>query len=100
MAITKEIGTVREKVTAYISTIHRLESELDKANKETALAKKAFDDAKSENESLKKEIKGVISEKETLEEAVKQFKQLGEKDKKEIVKLKAQIDALKKDNSE
>jgi len=80
MAIIQEIESAREKVTAYITRINQLESDFDKAKKETAQAKKALTDSKKENEKLSNKTKELIQEKENYEEAIKHFKLLGEKD--------------------
>ncbi len=64
MAIIAEIETAREKVTAYIKRINHLESEFDKAKKDTAQAKKALADAKKEIEGLRKELKELTLQSE------------------------------------
>ncbi|RLD76879.1 MAG: hypothetical protein DRJ15_14610 [Bacteroidetes bacterium] len=97
MAIIQEIETAREKVTAYITRINHLESEFDKAKKDTAQAKKALTDAKKEIEELSSKIKELIQEKENYEEAIKHFKVLGEKDKKEMDKVGAKVERLEKE---
>lgn len=98
MAIIKEFEIVTEKITAYLSRINQLESDLSNSKKETAQLKKDLIDAGKEIEVLLKEKKDLLILKAEHEEALKNFKVLGEKDKKELDKLGKKIEELSSEN--
>ena len=98
MAITKEFEIITEKITSYLSRINQLETDLSTSKKETAQLKKDLIDARKEIESLTKQKKDLLTLKAEHEEALKNFKVLGEKDKKELDKRSREIDELTERN--
>ena len=98
MAITKEFEIISEKITAYLSRINQLESDLSNSKKETAQLKKDLIDAGKEIEGLTKQKKDLLILKAEHEEALKNFKVLGEKDKKELDKRSREIEKLTEEN--
>lgn len=98
MAITQEFEIITEKITSYLSRINQLETDLSNSKKETAQLKKDLIDARKEIESLTKQKKDLLTLKAEHEEALKNFKVLGEKDKKEIDKLGKEINKLTDEN--
>ena len=98
MAITQEFEIITEKITSYLSRINQLETDLSNSKKETAQLKKDLIDARKEIESLTKQKKDLLTLKAEHEEALKNFKVLGEKDKKELDKRSREIDELTERN--
>lgn len=98
MAITKEFEIITEKITSYLSRINQLETDLSNSKKETAQLKKDLIDARKEIDSLTKQKKDLLTLKAEHEEALKNFKVLGEKDKKELDKRSREIDELTERN--
>ena len=94
MTAIKEVEVARQKITDYIRKINKLESVIENARQEATLAKKTLSDCKSELDALKKKIKDVVQENENFKEAVRHFKELGEKDKREMDKMIARIETL------
>jgi len=94
MTRIKEIDFAREKLTLYISSINRLETEFEKSRKETVQVKKSLTDAQKEILAMNKKIKVLTQDNENFHEAVKQFKLLGEKDKKKMDKMATRIEQL------
>ncbi|MEE4257556.1 MAG: hypothetical protein V2I47_11000 [Bacteroidales bacterium] len=96
MTTIKEIETIRDNISSYIKNINHLESEIELSRRETAQAQKSLSDANKEIKELKDRIAGITQENENFKEAVKQFKELGEKDKREMDKMAARIETLEK----
>jgi len=94
MTAIKEVEVARQKITDYIRKINKLESVIENARQEATLAKKTLSDCKNELDALKKKIKDVVQENENFKEAVRHFKELGEKDKREMDKMIARIETL------
>ena len=97
MTTIKEIETVRDTISSYIKNINHLEGEIEISRKETAQVKKSLSDANKEIKELKDQLAGITQENENFKEAVRHFKELGEKDKKEMDKMLARIETLEKE---
>lgn len=96
MPVIQEFDAIKEKFTTYLRNILQLEQDLDKSKKEIANLSKDLGDAKNEVESLTKQKTELITEKEDLLENIRHFKELGEKDKREMDKLGKINDELNK----
>ncbi|MCK4569324.1 MAG: hypothetical protein KAT76_03485 [Bacteroidales bacterium] len=97
MAIIKKFEIIRKKVSDHILKNNQLESDLEKSRKETAQANKVLSDTKKEVASLTAQKKELIQENENSQEAIRRFKELGEKDKKELDNMKKRIEELEKE---
>ena len=97
MAIIKKFEIIRKKVSDHILKNNQLESDLEKSRKETAQTKKQLTDAKGEIDTLSVQKKELIQENENSQEAIRRFKELREKDKKELDKMEKRIEGLEKE---
>lgn len=94
MTAIKEVEVARDKITGYIRQIGNLEAELEKAKQDSVKNRKSLTDYQKKLEALQAQMKDIVQENENFKEAVKHFKELGEKDKREMDKMAERIETL------
>jgi chromosome segregation ATPase len=98
MASVKEFDIIRDRITAYINNIRKLEDEMEKSAAECKRLSKALDVSVKEAGELREQKDMLIDEKTGLEESVKNLNAIVEKQKNDMDALEGRVNDLQNEN--